>query len=70
MKHILETSVKYVDDNNLEAYASKLAMKYADNPNSICKDLHANIQFAKMAIYLNECMPQAVLQMVTIINNK
>lgn len=70
MKHILETSVKYIDDNNLEAYASKLAMKYADNPNSICKDLHTNIQFAKMAIYLNECMPQAVLQMVTIINNK
>lgn len=70
MKHILETSIKYIDDNNLEAYASKLAMKYADSPNSICKDLHTNIQFAKMAIYLNECMPQAVLQMVTIINNK
>lgn len=70
MKHILETSIKYIDDNNLEAYANKLAIKYADNPNSICKDLKTNIQFAKMAIYLNECMPQAVLQMVTIINNK
>lgn len=70
MKHILETSIKYIDDNNLEAYASKLAMEYANNPNSRCKDLHTNIQFAKMAIYLNECMPQAVLQMVTIINNK
>lgn len=70
MKHILETSVKYIDDNNLEVYASKLAMKYADNTNNTCKDLHTNIQFAKMAIYLNECMPQAVLQMVTIINNK
>lgn len=70
MKHILETSIKYIDDNNLEVYASKLAMKYADNTNNTCKDLHTNIQFAKMAIYLNECMPQAVLQMVTIINNK
>lgn len=70
MKHILETSIKYIDDNNLEAYASKLAMKYANSSNNACKDLHTNIQFAKMAIYLNECMPQAVLQMVTIINNK
>lgn len=70
MKHILETSIKYIDDNNLEVYASKLAMKYADNTNNTCKDLHTNIQFAKMAIYLNECMPQTVLQMVTIINNK
>lgn len=70
MKHILETSIKYIDDNNLEVYASKLAMKYADNTNNTCKDLHTNIQFAKMVIYLNECMPQAVLQMVTIINNK
>ena len=70
MKHILETSIKYIDDNNLEAYASKLAIKYADSPNNTCKDLHTNIQFAKMAIYLDKCMPQAVLQMVTIINNK
>ena len=70
MKHILETSIKYIDDNNLEAYASKLAMKYADNPNSRCKDLHINIQFAKIAIYLDECMPQAVLKMLAIINNK
>ena len=70
MKHILETSVKYIDDNNLEAYASKLDMKYADSSNNTCKDLHTNIQFAKMAIYLDECMPQAVLKMLTIINNK
>ena len=70
MKHILETSVKYIDDNNLEAYASKLAMKYADNPNSRCKDLHTIIQFAKIAIYLDECMPQGVLKMLAIINNK
>ena len=70
MKHILETSVKYVDDNNLEAYASKLAMKYANNPNSRCKDLHTIIQFAKIAIYLDECMPQGVLKMLAIINNK
>lgn len=70
MKHILETAIKYIDDNNLEAYASKLAMKYADSSNNTCKDLHTNIQFAKMAIYLDKCMPQAVLQMVTIINNK
>ena len=70
MKHILETSVKYIDDNNLEAYASKLAMKYAANPNSRCKDLHTIIQFAKIAIYLDECMPQAVLKMLAIINNK
>ena len=70
MKHILETSIKYIDDNNLEAYASKLAMKYADNPNSRCKDLHTIIQFAKIAIYLDECMPQGVLKMLAIINNK
>lgn len=70
MKHILETSIKYIDDNNLEAYASKLAMKYADSPNSRCKDLHTIIQFAKIAIYLDECMPQGVLKMLTIINNK
>ena len=50
MKHILETSVKYIDDNNLEAYASKLAMEYADNPNSRCKDLHTIIHFAKIDI--------------------
>ena len=70
MKHILEESIKYIDDNNLEAYASKLAMKYADNPNSRCKDLHTTIQFAKMAIYLDECMPQGVLKMLKIINNR
>ena len=70
MKHILEESIKYIDDNNLEAYASKLAMKYADNPNSRCKDLHTIIQFAKIAIYLDECMPQGVLKMLAIINNK
>lgn len=70
MKHILETSIKYIDDNNLEAYASKLAMKYADNPNSRCKDLHTIIQFAKIAIYLDECMPRGVLKMLAIINNK
>lgn len=70
MKHILETSIKYIDDNNLEAYASKLAMKYTDSPISSCKDLHTNIQFAKIAIYLDECMPQAVLKMLSIINNK
>lgn len=70
MKHILETSIKYIDDNNLEAYASKLAMKYIDNPNSRCKDLHTIIQFAKIAIYLDECMPQGVLKILAIINNK
>ena len=70
MKHILETSIKYIDDNNLEAYASKLAMEYANNPNSRCKDLHTIIQFAKIAIYLDECMPQGVLKMLAIINNK
>ena len=70
MKHILETSIKYVDDNNLEAYVSKLAMEYANNPNSRCKDLHTIIQFAKIAIYLDECMPQGVLKMLAIINNK
>lgn len=70
MKHILEESIKYIDDNNLEAYASKLAMKYADNPNSRCKNLHTTIQFAKMAIYLDECMPQGVLKMLKIINNR
>ena len=70
MKHILEESIKYIDDNNLEAYASKLAMKYIDNPNSRCKDLHTIIQFAKIAIYLDECMPQGVLKMLSIINNK
>ena len=70
MKHILETSIKYIDDNNLEAYASNLAMKYANNPNSRCKDLHTIIQFAKIAIYLDECMPQGVLKMLAIINNK
>ena len=70
MKHILETSVKYIDDNNLEAYVSKLAMEYANNPNSRCKDLHTIIQFAKIAIYLDECMPQGVLKMLAIINNK
>ena len=70
MKHILEASIKYIDDNNLEAYASKLAMKYIDNPNSRCKDLHTIIQFAKIAIYLDECMPQGVLKMLAIINNK
>ena len=70
MKHILEESIKYIDDNNLEAYASKLAMKYIDNPNSRCKDLHTIIQFAKIAIYLDECMPQGVLKMLAIINNK
>lgn len=70
MKHILEESIKYIDDNNLEAYASKLAMKYANNPNSRCKDLHTIIQFAKIAIYLDECMPQGVLKMLSIINNK
>lgn len=70
MKHILETAIKYIDDNNLEAYASKLAMKYADSPNSRCKDLHTTIQFAKIAIYLDECMPQGVLKMLSIINNR
>ena len=70
MKHILETSVKYIDDNNLEVYVSKLAMEYANNPNSRCKDLHTIIQFAKIAIYLDECMPQGVLKMLAIINNK
>ena len=70
MKHILETSIKYIDDNNLEAYVSKLAMDYANNPNSRCKDLHTIIQFAKIAIYLDECMPQGVLKMLAIINNK
>ena len=70
MKHILETSIKYIDDNNLEAYANNLAMKYANNPNSRCKDLHTIIQFAKIAIYLDECMPQGVLKMLSIINNK
>lgn len=70
MKHILEESIKYIDDNNLEAYARKLAMKYADSSNSRCKDLHTNIQFAKIAIYIDECMPQVVLKMLTIINNK
>ena len=70
MKHILETSIKYIDDNNLEAYVSKLAMEYANNPNSRCKDLHTIIQFAKIAIYLDECMPQGVLKMLAIINNK
>ena len=70
MKHILETSIKYIDDNNLEAYVSKLAMEYANNPNSRCKDLHTIIQFAKIAIYLDECMPRGVLKMLAIINNK
>ena len=70
MQHILETSIKYIDDNTLEAYASKLAMEYANNPNSRCKDLYTIIQFAKIAIYLDECMPQAVLKMLSIINNK
>lgn len=70
MKHILEESIKYIDDNNLEAYTNKLAMKYANNPNSRCKDLHTIIQFAKIAIYLDECMPQGVLKMLSIINNK
>ena len=70
MKHILETSIKYIDDNNLEAYVSKLAIEYANNPNSRCKDLHTIIQFAKIAIYLDECMPQGVLKMLAIINNK
>lgn len=70
MKHILETSIKYIDDNNLEAYANNLAMKYSNNPNSRCKDLYTAIQFAKIAIYLDECMPQGVLKMLSIINNK